>query len=126
MTMPGVPRAHSAPPLDRAAADVLEAARQRAGIGRPPGFPFPQRHRLTEDERKEAQAAAKDACQLCGGIHAAPNSPACPRIRTFELNPDGRVVKGEFWRDGEFDASRILFVADAMDDSEEKPEETPA
>jgi hypothetical protein len=102
------------------------AARERAGIGRPPGFPFPQRHVLTADERKEAQAAAKDACTLCGGIHAAPNTPACPRIRTFELNPDGRVVKGEFWRDGEFDATRILFVADAMDEQPEDDEEKPA
>jgi hypothetical protein len=42
------------------------------------------------------------------------------------LNPDGRVVKGEFWQDGQFDAKRILFVADALDDAEEKPEETGA
>jgi hypothetical protein len=126
VTTPGLGRPSGSPPLDRAASEAIEAARARAGIGQPITFPFAARHKLTEDERKEAQAAAKDACTLCGGIHAAPNSPACPRIRTFELNPDGRVVKGEFWRDGEFDASRILFVADAMDDSEEKPEETPA
>lgn len=126
MTTPGLGRPSGSPPLDRAASEAIEAARARAGIGQPITFPFAARHKLTEDERKDAQAAAKDACTLCGGIHAAPNSPACPRVRTFELNPDGRVIKGEFWADGAFDASRILFVADAMDDSEEKSEETPA
>ena len=124
MTSPGVPRSQSSPPLDRAASDVLEAARARAGIGQPAAFPFPPRRVLTEDERKDAQAAAKDACQLCGGIHAAPNSPACPRVRTFELNPDGKVIKGEFWGDGYWDASRILFVADAAEEADD--EETPA
>jgi hypothetical protein len=119
VTTPGLGRPGGSPPLDRPANEAIEAARARAGIGQGPVFPFPQRLKLTDDERKEAQAAAKDACQLCGGIHAAPNSPACPRIRTFKLNPDGRVTEGEFWRDGEFDAKRILFVADALDD--EKP-----
>lgn len=124
MTSPGIPRSHGQPLLEGAAADAIEAARARAGIGQPPGFPFPQRHRLTPDERKEALAAAKDACTLCGGLHAAPNTPACPRIRTFELNPDGKVVKGEFWQDGYWDSSRVLFIADAAEETDD--EETPA
>ena len=124
MTSPGIPRSHGTPLLDRAASDAIEAARQRAGIGAPPAFPYPQRHVLTPDERKEALAAAKDACTLCGGLHAAPNTPACPRVRTFELNPDGRVIKGEFWPDGMFDASRILFIADAAEETDD--EESPA
>ncbi len=117
MTSPGIPRSRSSPPLDRAASEAIEAARQRAGIGTAPRFPFPQRAVLTPEERKEALAAAKDACMLCGGLHAAPNSPACPRVRVFELNPDGRVVKGEFWADGQFDATRILFIADAAEEN---------
>lgn len=116
MTSPGIPRSHGEPLLDRAAAGAIDAARERAGIGRPPGFPFPQRHVLTPEERKEALAAAKDACQLCGGLHAAPGTPACPRLRIFELNPDGRVIKGEFWQDGTWDATRVLFIADAAEE----------
>jgi hypothetical protein len=126
LTTPGLGRPGGSPPLDRAASEAIEAARARAGIGQPLAFPFPGRHKLTEDEREEALKRAKDeACRLCGGLHAAPDSPACPRVRTFELNPDGKVIKGEFWQDGQFDASRILFVADAAE-TEEKPEETPA
>lgn len=119
MTSPAVPLSRGEPLLERTAAGAIDAARDRAGIGRPPGFPFPQRHVLTPDERKEALAAAKDACTLCGGLHAAPNTPACPRVRTFELNPDSRVVKGEFWQDGYWDSTRVLFIADAAEENED-------
>lgn len=119
MTHPGIPRSQGVPLLDQAAATAIAAARERAGIGQPPRFPFPQRHALTTAERDEAlKQAGTNACRLCGGLHAAPNSPACPRVRTFELNPDGMVVKGEFWQDGAYDASRVLFLADAAEEGE--------
>lgn len=120
MTSPGIPRSRGEPILDRAATDAIEAARARAGIGRPPGFPFAQRAALTETEREEVlKQADKTACRLCGGIHAAPNTPACPRLRVFKLNADGTIVtEGEFWQDGYWDAGRILFVADAAEEGE--------
>jgi hypothetical protein len=120
VTSPGLGRPGGSPPLDRAASEAIEAARARAGIGQGPAFPFARRVVLTDEQREEVLKQAKDeACRLCGGIHAAPNSPACPRLRTFELNPDGKVIKGEFWGDGYWDASRILFVADAAETGED-------
>jgi hypothetical protein len=124
VTHPGV-RSPGTPLLESAASTAIAAARERAGIGQPPGFPFPQRPALTEGERDEAlKAAGKSACMLCGGLHPAPNTPACPRVRTFEMNPDGRIVKGEFWQDGMFDATRILFLTDAAEEDDGK-EATP-
>lgn len=120
MTTPGVPASHGRPLLESAAEQAISAARARAGIGQAPRFPFPQRHKLTEQDREAAKEAAKAACTLCGGLHAGPNTPACPRIRTFKLDGDGRVVEGEFWQDGMFDAGRILFVADALDEAEDE------
>jgi hypothetical protein len=118
MTTPGTPASHGRPLLETAAESAINAARERAGIGQQSRFPFPQRHKLTDAERRDATEAAKTACQLCGGLHAGPNTPACPRIRTFERDGDGKVVKGEFWQDGQYDAARILFVADALDDED--------
>jgi hypothetical protein len=120
VTFPAASRSQGAPLLEGAAEAAIAAARERAGIGGPPRFPFPQRPALTGTERTEAlKEAAARGCSLCGGIHFAPNTPACPRVRTFELNPDGRVVKGEFWQDGQWDATRILFVADAAEEATE-------
>lgn len=104
------------PLLDRPAEAAINAARDRAGLLGKPRFPLPVRA-LTPQERDDAlDQAAKNACTLCGGLHAAPNTPACPRIRTFRLDGDGRVAEGSFWQDGEFDASRILFVADVAEE----------
>lgn len=124
MTIAGPGRPSGSPPLDRAASEAIEAARARAGIGQPPAFPFAKRHLLTEAEREEVlKRADAEACRMCGGMHAAPNTPACPRLKTFKLNADGRIViEGEFWQDGYWDAGKVLFVADAA----EKPEDDDA
>jgi len=79
-------------PFDRTGADVIGAMRHHLGPPRPYA-------RLTEEERTEAEAAAREeakVCRFCIAIHPLPNGPGCPRLLTFELDGDGRVVKGTY------------------------------
>jgi hypothetical protein len=102
-------------------------------------FPFPVKN-LSEEEKAEALKTAKDdTCYLCGALHTAPNTPACPRVMTFECNPDGRIIKGSFWPEGvsdeeitldaeggvvsvtvrrrrEWSTDRVVFAADLAED----------
>lgn len=96
MTAPGVPASPGFPPLEHAAQAALHAAQQRldAFTGRRPAFPMPR------EEREEAlKDAAQSACLFCASWHPGASTPACPRLATFELNGDGKVVKGSFWPD---------------------------
>jgi hypothetical protein len=122
--MPPPTRATAAPLLEGAAASAIHAARDRAGLDQAPRFPVAVRRALTAQERAAAEETAKDStCGLCGGLHPAPNMPACPRVAEFETNADGRVIKGRFWPDGDWDTSRVLFVADAAEETEpDEPE----
>jgi hypothetical protein len=102
------------PLLEGAAQSVLANARSRLS----PAPPVPPV--LTEAERKDAQEAAKSACNLCGAIHAGPNAPACPRVRSFKLDPDGKITEATFWADGKWDVTRVLFVHDALDEARDE------
>ena len=98
-------------PLDGAAAEVLGAFRRRP----PP---------LTAAERAEAEQAAADnrSCVLCGGIHASPSTPACPRLATFKTNGDGTVTEGSFWPGTDWAEGRVILAEDAAE-TEEAPGE---
>lgn len=104
------------PPFERSAAGAIAGARQQLGLD-----PHPRRPPLTPAERREAEDAAKQSaqvCRLCLAIHALPNSPGCPRLATFKLDGDGRVVEGSFrtdtlWQD------RVVFLEDAHEDGGE-------
>lgn len=139
MTTPGVPASPGFPPLEHAAQAALHAAQQRldAFTGRRPAFPMPR------EEREEAlKDAAQTACLFCSSFHPGASTPACPRLATFELNGDGKVVKGSFWPDGatesaietdgegkvraithhrssSWDTSRVVAVADMAEDEPE-------
>ena len=105
MTNPGVPASPGFPALDRTAQQAIHAAQSRLDVLTRGTFPFPVK-KLSDDEKAEALKSAKDEiCTLCGGLHAAPNTPACPRVASFELNGDGRIVKGTFWPDGMRDSA---------------------
>jgi hypothetical protein len=105
MTHPGVPVSPGFPALDHTAQEAIRMARDRLDVLTRARFPLPVKT-LTEDEKAEALKSAKDdICILCGGLHAAPNTPACPRISSFELNPDGRITKGTFWPDSITDSA---------------------
>ena len=141
MTNPGVPASPGFPALDRTAQQAIHAAQSRLDVLTRGSFPFPVK-KLSDEEKEDALKSAKDEiCLLCGGLHAAPNTPACPRVAAFELNGDGRLVKGSFWpdasdsavdidKDGEiigvhheihrgWDVSRVVMAADLAEQEEE-------
>lgn len=145
MTIPGVPVSPGFPPLEHPAQDAIHAARSRLDTLTRGKFPFPVKE-LTGEEKEEAlKEAAQSSCQLCGGIHPSPNTPACPRIATFECNPDGKIVRGTFWPSGvtesvvktdaegnvlsvvhttrsDWDTSRVVFIEDVADKESEGPQ----
>ena len=110
MTYPGIP-SYGRPPLDHAAAAVIEAARNR--FDRPAQIPPP---RLSVQEKAEvARRTAEGAfCGCCGGFHAG-TELACPRLASFKLDGDGSLREGTYWPDGQWDTSRVLFAADAAE-----------
>jgi hypothetical protein len=102
-------------PFDRTGADVIGAMRHHLGPPRPYA-------RLTEEERTEAEAAAREeakVCRFCIAIHPLPNGPGCPRLLTFELDGDGRVVKGTYRTDDMAWQVRVILLEDAHEDGEE-------
>ena len=141
MTNPGVPASPGFPALDRTAQQAIHAAQSRLDVLTRGSFPFPVK-KLTDEEKEDALKSAKDEiCLLCGGLHAAPNTPACPRVAAFELNGDGKIIKGSFWpeasdsavdtgKDGTvigvhheqhlgWPTSRVVFAADLAEEEDE-------
>ena len=147
MTYPGVPTSPGFPALDPVAQQAIRMAQDRLGVMTRGRFPLPVKQ-LSDEEKEDALKSAKDdICILCGGLHPAPNTPACPRLATFECNPDGRITKGTFWPDGisdyavdldkdyniigvhwethhGYDASRIVFAADLAEEDDEAGADT--
>jgi len=145
VTNPGVPASPGFPALDHTAQQAIHMAQSRLEALTRGKLPFPVK-KLSDEEKEEALKSAKDeACMLCGAFHAAPNTPACPRVATFELNGDGRLVKGTFWPDGMtdsavdldkdgnvvgvhveqhrgWDTSRVVFISDVADDEQGEDE----
>jgi hypothetical protein len=141
MTNPGVPASPGFPALDPVAQQAIHMARSRLDVLTRGKLPFPVKT-LSDEEKAEALKSAKDdACYLCGALHAAPNTPACPRVATFRCNPDGRITEGTFWPDGatetvtkldgqgnvvsvthrvrsDWDTSRVSFVADLAEEDD--------
>ena len=98
MTTPGVPSSPGFPPLEHAAQAAIRAAQDRLGVLTRPRGPYPPR--LSAEEREEAlKAAATDTCLFCAALHEGASTPACPRLATFKLNGDGKVIEGSFWPD---------------------------
>jgi hypothetical protein len=108
------------PMLEQEAARLIQSARASAFTRGATQMPLPAQLPpvLTTDERTEAEAALADMCRLCAGIHAG-SDLACPRLASFKLDGDGNVREGTFWRDGEWDTSRVLFAADAVEEDKE-------
>ena len=96
MTTPGVHTSPGLPPLEEPARAALRAAQERlAGFTHRPPLPMPR------EEREEAlKDAADTACLFCSAWHPGASTPACPRLATFKLNGDLKVIEGSFWPDG--------------------------
>ncbi len=140
MTTPGVPVSPGLPLLESPARDAIHAARSRMEALTRGSLPFPVKDLSSEEKEEALKGAAESTCQLCGGIHPAPNTPACPRIATFKLNGDGTLVEGSFWpeggvetvteiRDGkvvsevrrtrrEWNTDRVVFAADLAEEED--------
>ena len=108
-------------PGRHAASATLGAARATAGTSRTNGPRFArQPRRLGAELRQQIadQFTEFAYCQLCGGIHAGLSLPGCPRIATFELDPDGKLRTATYWQDSEWDASGVYFTSDVETDDE--------
>lgn len=102
--------------LDRLATEAVHAATgHRAPTPRPV---------LTEQEKREAGDLVRQGqtCRFCAGLHVGASGPACPRLAAGKLNGDGDVVEFSFWPDGQWDQSRVVFVADVTEDAEVETE----
>lgn len=99
-------------PLDSVARNVAHGA-QHLIQGLQPKPPVPALP-LTAEEKKEAEDAirAGAVCLFCASIHPGASSPACPRLASGKLNGDGTVVEFTFWKDGEWDTSRLVPIED--------------
>lgn len=110
------------PLLDPAAGAAIDSVRQRIGLD--PGHPHPPAppaaQPLTDEDRRAADDLIKQGktCRLCAGLHPG-GELACRRLAAFELDADGQLRAGSFWRDGEWDTSGVLFAAEVQDDEPE-------
>jgi hypothetical protein len=79
--------------------------------GQRPQFPPAVAQKLTAEQQAEAiqTIAGGGGCPICGGIHAA-EPWGCPRLSSFRRDADGMIVEGTYWRDGEYDTSKIVYA----------------
>lgn len=49
-----------------------------------------------------------EACGDCGGLHRR----ECPRVRRRVFHPNGNLIEVEYWPDGQYDQSNILWPED--------------
>lgn len=91
------------PLLEQAAQDAIAAVRPR------PQYALP----LTPAEQAEADKTERKVppCQLCLAYHALPGTPGCPRLSSFRLDGDGRVIEGTFRSDRKW-ADRVVYIED--------------
>lgn len=103
-------------PIVASAGAVIASARR--GIALPAPFPPPVRPAFTDEDRKAIGEVVDKGglCRCCAGIHAG-GELACPRLASFELDGDGKLKAGSFWRSGEWDAGRVVFPEDAAEEA---------
>ncbi|HEV2355818.1 MAG TPA: hypothetical protein VGR89_16330 [Puia sp.] len=75
---------------------------------------LPDDGKLPEDQRQEllSRFEAGEGCEWCGGLH----HKQCPRIRHIIYHPSDptKINEIEFWRDGEWDRSGVLYPEDVV------------
>jgi hypothetical protein len=55
-----------------------------------------------------------EACEDCGGLH----SRKCPRVKRRAFHPNGNLVEVEYWPDGSYDSSTILWPEDLFEEDD--------
>jgi len=122
MTMP---RGYTVNPLDQAARDTIRTAQHLLAPAATSALPAAARPALTDQEKRDAGelVSAGKMCAFCAGLHVGASTPACPRLAAGKVNGDGIVTEFSFWPDGQWDTSRIVFVADVAEDVDEDGKE---
>lgn len=69
---------------------------------------------LKTDESKQTLYERR-RCAHCGGAHLR----ACPRVRSMTFTTSGAVESVKFWRDGQWDASAVVWPEDIFDFEDE-------
>jgi hypothetical protein len=100
------------PPLDSAAEATIAAMRSHLA---------PRQPVLTAQDRADAEQAAAENryCLYCGGIHAGPTTPACPRLASFKVDGDGKITEGTFWEGTAWAEGRVILAEQAAEDEED-------
>ena len=77
---------------------------------------------LTPEQRLEAQRVFEGKvpgvtpCVHCGGVHLR----ACRRVHRVRWHTDGTVLEAEYWPDGQWDESGIVWPEDAYEEQDEE------
>lgn len=58
-------------------------------------------------------------CAECGGYHLR---LVCHRVKRRVLHPNGNTIETEYWQDGKWDASEVVWPEDVFDPDD--PEDT--
>jgi hypothetical protein len=111
--LPPAPPLPALPPAPEPSTAVLDDVE-------PPTYP----RRLTteeltggkDDATLTAELAAQlrriPACSHCGGRHTR----ACPRVKRMEFHPNGALASVEFWAEGKWNDSEIIWQEDLIDE----------
>jgi hypothetical protein len=70
--------------------------------------PLNSESRAAMEEQFQRGAACKD----CGGLHKR----ECPRVKRKQFLGNGNVTEVEYWPDGGYDASNIIWPEDLYDE----------
>jgi hypothetical protein len=69
---------------------------------------------IDEETKTDLRAsfASHEECQWCGGLH----NGICPRVRkiVYHPNDDRQIRKVEFWAEGDWSRSNIVFPEDVV------------
>ena len=75
--------------------------------------------KLTREERDALRDVFRErpdsSCEECGGYHLR----ACRRVKKKEFHPNGNLISVEFWQDGQWDDSEVIWPEDVFDEAEE-------
>jgi hypothetical protein len=115
------------PPFENAAQEVLQAAQGHQRRYAPPAIPLTAGEKAIAGSVTEAKCRQcglvhrADLCCLCGCVHALPGTPSCPRLASFELDPEGRVRSGTLRLDARWMKGRVVPFGDLHEEEEEEP-----
>lgn len=81
---------------------------------------------LTPEQRQEARQVFEGTapggvrpCVHCGGVHLR----ACRRLKAVKWHADGTVLEAEYWPDGDWDESSIIWPEDCYEDDQESSDD---